>query len=87
MQKQVQDCCGSPAVVATVVHVCRVKQGVDQSKMKVCVAAGEHVWPVLSIVGHRLYEKGGKTLRGQAPKGGLQRDVQTYLKQLNDLLK
>ena len=74
-------------MVAAVVHVCPVKKGFDLSKMKVCVAAGEHVWPVLSIVGNRLYEKGGKTLHGQAPKGGLERDMQTYLKQLDDMLK
>ena len=28
-----------------------------------------------------------KTLHGQAPKGGLERDMQTYLEQLNDMLK
>ena len=36
-------------MVATVVHVCRAKK-CYQSKMKVCIAAGEHVKPVMSIL-------------------------------------
>ena len=87
VQKHVQDYCGSPAMVATVVHVCRVKKCFDQSKMKVCIAVSENVRPVMSILENRLHEKGGKTLHGQAPKGGLERDMQTYLEQLNDMLK
>ena len=87
VQKHVQDYCGGPAMVATVVHVCRVKKCFDQSKMKVCIAVSENVRPVMSILENRLHEKGGKTLHGQAPKGGLERDMQTYLEQLNDMLK
>ena len=88
VQKHVQDYCGSPATVATVVHVCRVKKCFDQSKMKVRIAVSENVrGGYKSVLENRLHEKGGKTLRGQAPKGGLERDMQTYLEQLNDMLK
>ncbi|CAE7684343.1 unnamed protein product [Symbiodinium sp. CCMP2592] len=70
VQKHIQDYCGSQAmVVATVVHVCRVKKCFDQSKMKVCIAVSDDVRPVMSILQKRLHEKGGKTLHGQAPKG------------------
>ena len=60
VQKHVHDYCGSPAMVATVVHVCRVKKCFDQSKLKVCIAISEHVKPVMSILENRLHEKGGK---------------------------
>ena len=34
-----------------------------------------------------MYGQPGKTLHGQAPKGGLERDAQNFLDQLTDTLK
>lgn len=75
---------------ACCVHVCRVKKCFDRSKMKICIAASESVKPVLQVFeGHdsHVRNQGGKTLHGQAPKGGLERDAPTFLDQLSDMLK
>ena len=64
-----------------------MKKCLDQSKMKICVAASESVRPVLQIVERHVKNCGGKTLHGHAPKGGLERDAQTFLHQLSDMLK
>ena len=55
--------------------------------MKICIAASESVKPVLQVFESHVRNQGGKTLHGQAPKGGLERDAQTFLDQLSDMLK
>jgi hypothetical protein len=90
LQQHVLQSCGNPSLVACCVHVCRVKKCFDQSKMKICIAASESVKPVLQVFeshDSHVRNQGGKTLHGQAPKGGLERDAQTFLDQLPDMLK
>ena len=55
--------------------------------MKVCIAVDEGVKPVVQIFEGQLKGEGGRVLYGQAPKRGLERDAQTFLDQLNDMLK
>ena len=87
LQPRVQNCCSSPLAVACNVHVCRVKKCYDQSKMKICLAVSESVSPVVQIFERHVKNHNGKTLHGQAPKGGLERDAQNFLDQLTDMLK
>lgn len=87
LEQHVQACCSSPAAVACNVHVCRVKKCYDQSKMKICLAVNESVLPVVQIFERHVKNHHGKTLHGQAPKGGLEREAQNFLDQLNDMLK
>ena len=77
----------SPSVVACHVHVCLVKKCYDQSKMKICLAVSESVLPVVQIFERHVKNHNGKTLHGQAPNGGLERDAQNFLDQLTDMLK
>ena len=66
---------------------CMVFKQEAQTKMKVCIAVDEGVKPVVQIFEDQLKGQGGRVLYGQAPKGGLKGDAQTFLDQLNDMLK
>ena len=79
LQRHVHDSFSTPGAVACYVHVCRLKKCFDQT----C----ESVGPVLQIFETHVKQHSGKVLRGQAPKGCLERDAQQFLDQLSDMLK
>ena len=73
--------------MANVIHVCRVKKAFQKGFLKVCFAVHANVEPILKLLVEKLTDKGGQVKRGQAPKGGLERDLQSFLDQLTDMLK
>ena len=77
----------SAEAMATVIHVCRVKKAFQKGKVKVCFAVHASAEQVLKLLVDKLTDKGGEVKRGQAPKGGLERELQTFLDQLTDMLK
>ena len=87
LQRHVHDSFSTPGAVACYVHVCRLKKCYDQTKMRLCLATCESVGPVLQIFETHVKQHSGKVLRGQAPKGCLERDAQQFLDQLSDMLK
>ena len=89
-KKAVQAFCSehpSPEQMATVVHVCRVKKVFQKGKTKLCLAVHDSAEAVLQLLVKKLAERGGELKRGQAPKGGLERELQGFLDQLSDMLK
>ena len=89
-KKAVQAFCSehpSPEQMATVVHVCRVKKAFQKGKTKLCLAVHDSAEAVLQLLVKKLPERGGELKRGQAPKGGLERELQGLLDQLSDMLK
>ena len=71
IQKHVKECCSSPAMVASFVHVCRIKKCFDQTKMKLCLAVSESAMPIVKILEDHLKDQGGSILQGaKRQKGG-----------------
>ena len=77
----------SAEAMATVIHVCRVKKAFQKGKVKVCFAVHASAEQVLKLLVDKLTDKDGEVKRGQALKGGLERELQTFLDQLTDMLK
>ena len=81
-KKAVQAFCSehpSPEQMATFVHVCRVKKAFQKGKTKLCLAVHDSAEAVLQLLVKKLAERGGELKRGQAPKGGLERELQGFL--------
>ena len=65
--------------------MCRVKKAFQKGFVKVCFAVHANAWPILKLLVDKLTDKGGQVKRGQAPKAGLERDLQSFLDQLTDV--
>ena len=71
---------GSTAAdVASQVHVARFKKAWDKKTMKLHLAAQQSLEPVLDALEKALVATGGKRKHGQAPRGGLERQLQEML--------
>ena len=77
----------TPEIMANVIHVCRVKEAFQKGFVKVFFALQANAEPILKLLVEKLTDKGGQVKRGQAPKGSLERDLQSFLDQLPDMLK
>jgi hypothetical protein len=58
-----------------------------QSEALLGLAVHDSAEAVLQLLVKKLAERGGELKRGQAPKGGLERELQGFLDQLSDMLK
>ena len=85
----IKTCCTEypPEIMANVIHVCRVKEAFQKGFVQVCFALQANAEPILKLSVEKLTDKGGQVKRGQAPKGSLERDLQSFLDQLPDMLK
>lgn len=74
-----------PAMLASTVTHCRTAKAFDKKKVKLHMAVHASVEPVMCAVIRACQLTGGRLLYGQAPKGGLERDIQKMMDQLGHM--
>ena len=73
----------SAANAAIKVHVARFKKAWDKKTMKLHLATHHDLEPVLDSLERALLATGGKPKHGQAPRGGLERQLQDWMRYIS----
>lgn len=75
-----------PDAMSRAVFVCKIRKAFDRDTMKVFFSVHRDVEPALKAVIKGITAHGGKQKVGQAPRSGLERDVQDVIDELTAVL-
>ena len=75
-----------PLIMSGVVYVCKVRKAFDRDSMKMFFSVHRDAEPSLAALTKGVIHAGGKLKRGQAPKSGLEREVQEVVDHLTEIL-
>ncbi|CAE8616396.1 unnamed protein product, partial [Polarella glacialis] len=85
LQKRSHDS-SDPVQLSAVVYVVKIKSAFKEGAVKMHFAVHASAEDALEVVARRLRAAGAVEKRGQAPAGGLEREVQSLLDQLKEIL-
>ncbi|CAE7817514.1 unnamed protein product [Symbiodinium necroappetens] len=75
-----------PLVMSGIVYVCKVRKAFDRDSMKMFFSVHRDAKPSLAALTKGVIHAGGKLKRGQAPRSGLEREVQEAVDHLTEIL-
>lgn len=81
-----RNCSTDPEAMSHAVFVCKLRKAYDRDSMKVFFSVHRDVEPALKAVMKGITAHGGKQKVGQAPRAGLEREVQDVIDELTAVL-
>ncbi|CAE7943317.1 unnamed protein product [Symbiodinium necroappetens] len=75
-----------PLIMSGIVYVCKVRKAFDRDSMKMFFSVHRDAEPSLTALTKGLIHAGGRLKRGQAPRSGLEREVQEVVDHLTEIL-
>ena len=75
-----------PIIMSGVVYVAKLRKAFDKNTMKMFFSVHRDAEPALAALTKGVLHNGGKLKRGQAPRSGLEREVQEVVDHLSEIL-
>ena len=75
-----------PIIMSGVVYVAKVRKAFDKNTMKMFFSVHRDAEPALAALTKGVLRNGGNLKRGQAPRSGLEREVQEVVDHLSEIL-
>jgi len=77
----------SPVQCLSLVHVCKVKKAFNKENKKIITALASGQEALMEAMTAALMKRGARLKNGQAPRGGLARELQEKIDALNELMR